>query len=92
MTNTDVDRDRIRRIALLLVQLWSRHPHLRLGQLLEVVSGRKPEVMLLCTRENLQMKDAQIKSIPADLWNISDKEWESKLEGILRAGDIQNFE
>ena len=88
---TDVDKDRIRRITLLLVQLWARHPHLRLGQILEVVSGRKSQVMLLCTRKNLRMDEAKIKSIPADLYNVSDKDWESKLEGVLRAGNFENF-
>lgn len=87
---SEPDIDRINRIVIFIHQLWVRNPYLRLGQLLETVSGKSPKVVLITPRENLMAGESKVESFPADLWNITDEEWEERLEAALRASKLND--
>jgi hypothetical protein len=82
----DLDVNRIERIAALIAVLWKEYPALRLGQLLEVVSGKSPKVVLMTERDNLMAGESKVVNFPVDMYNVTDKEWEERLRGIINAG------
>lgn len=78
---------RINRVINLLEVLWKKYPNLRLGQILEIVLGYSPEVMLSVRPHN--MEDAKVRLIGPALSDIDDEVLENKLKGAVNgSGDV----
>lgn len=74
---------RISRIICLLEEIWTRYPNLRLGQVLEIVLGRKAQIMLVVRRLHGQAEKVDIESIGPALSDITDGELEDRLSLVV---------
>ena len=71
-----LDPHRITRILEKLRIIWQAHDAERLGQLITNLSGRG-------TKFRARLDGHDWESIPPDLWNIYDEEWEGLLDKTI---------
>lgn len=82
-----MEEEKIRRTLELLGKIWMTFPNLKLGNILEIASGREVKITLDCTRKNFMADKTSVGRMPIDLKDISTDEWIVKLEEVVRERD-----
>lgn len=79
-------KQQVQRILLSLAKIWTMAPHITLGEILEIISGKVGRYMVVANR-----KDGQVESIDSEyagpnLISITHDEWEIFMTKINEQG------